>query len=93
LPYLCHSIDNTTDEANENGRDTSESNGSIEEDETTESKGKLVQSANHGISRRRGDTDAPGRGIGNEYGGKTREDHSGNQRATFVHREVLVDVC
>lgn len=63
LSDLGERIDDTTDEANENGRHAAEGDGCIEEDKTTESDGKLVQSSDHGVCGRRCDTNSPSRGI------------------------------
>lgn len=60
---LSQGVDETRDETDDDGGDTGESNGGIEEDETGDSNGELIQGADHGVSCRGGDTDTPGGSI------------------------------
>jgi hypothetical protein len=63
LADLGQSVDETTDESDENGRYTAEGDGGVEEDQTAERNGELVQGTDHGVGRRRGDADGPGGGV------------------------------
>jgi hypothetical protein len=68
LSYLGQSVDETTDETDEDGGDTAKGDGGIEENQTTDGNGELVQGADHRVGSRRGDTDSPGGSIGDEDG-------------------------
>lgn len=92
LSYLGQSINKTTNETNEDGGHTAKRDWSIEEDQTTERDGKLVQSADHGVCRRRGDADGPGRSVRDEDGRETRNYHDDNDGVALLGRKVLLNV-
>jgi hypothetical protein len=84
--------DQTRDKANNDGSDTAEGDGSIEEDEARDGDGQLVESADHGIGGRRGDADAPGRAVRDKDGGQTGVYHANHQLVTRLLREVARQV-
>jgi hypothetical protein len=92
LTDFCERVDDTTNETNEDSRHTAECDWSIEEYQTTESDGKLVQGSNHGVGGGRCDANSPSRCVGDEDGGKTRDDHDGNDSVALFGGEVLLDV-
>lgn len=63
LSHLCECVNDAANEADKDGGNTAESDRRIEEDQSTESNGKLVQSSYHGVCGRGCDTDGPGRGV------------------------------
>jgi hypothetical protein len=85
-------VDNTADEADKDGRNTSESNRRIKEDQTTQRNGELVQSTNHGVGRGRGNTDGPCGGVRDEDRRETRHHHDKDDDIALVRGEVLLDV-
>lgn len=92
LANLGNSIHDTANEANEDGGYAAECGGCVEEDQTANGKRKLVQSANHGVSCRRGDTDTPSGGVRDENGGNTRNQHGGDDIVALIGREALCKV-
>jgi hypothetical protein len=92
LSHLGNSVDDTTDETNKYSRHTAEGNGCIEEDESTESDRELVQGSDHRVGCRRGDTNSPGGGVGDEDSGHAGDDHDGNDGVALLRWEVLLNV-
>lgn len=86
--HLAPGIDDAADETKENGRHAAKGDGSVEEDETTDGNGQLVEGSNHGVGGRGGDTDAPGGGVRDENGAETRVDHAEHQAVARLDREV-----
>lgn len=89
---LGPSIHDARDETDEDGRNTSDGNGSSEEDETRDGNGQLVESTNHGVGGGRGDSDAPGGAVRNEDSGQTRVDDANEDTVAGVLGEVLGEV-
>lgn len=89
---LGNSVDNAGHEADDNGRDTGEGDGSVEEDQTRDGDGKLVQGTDHGVRGGGGDTHAPGGGVGDEDGGDTGDDHSEEDTVAVSLGEVTGQV-
>lgn len=50
LPDLCDGIDDAADETDKDGADAGKGDGGVEEDQAGEGDGKLVESADHGVS-------------------------------------------
>lgn len=92
LSDLGKRIHDTANKADEDGRNAAKGNRGIEEDQTTDRDWELVQSANHGVGGRGGDTNAPGGGIGDEDGRETRNDHGKDDVVSLLGGEVLRDV-
>ena len=92
LPHFRHRINETRDETDENGAAAGKSGGSVEEDQTGESDGQLVESADHGVGSGRSHAHAPGGAVGDEDGGQAGEDHDGEDFALGSGREVDGDV-
>lgn len=92
LLNLGDGIHNTTDETNNDGGNTGEGDRSIEEDQTGQSNGKLVQRANHGVCRRGGDTHTPCGGVGDEDRRETGKNHGHDNVVAAFHGEVAVNV-
>lgn len=82
----------TGDEADKDGSNTTESDGGVEEDETADGDGKLVEGANHRVGGRGGDANAPGGAVRDEDGGETRVDHADEQAVARLDGEVLDQV-
>lgn len=80
--------DETTDEAESDGRNAAERDRGVEEDETADGNGKLVQGSNHGVGRRGGHSDAPCRAVGDEDGAETGVHHAEEQRLARLDGEV-----
>jgi hypothetical protein len=93
LSDLCERVDDTTDETDEDGRYTAEGDWGIEEDQSTESNGELVQGSDHGIGGGRCDANSPSRCIGDEDGGKAGDDHHGDDGIALFGGKVFCDVC
>ena len=89
---LGEGVDETTDETDEDGGAAAKGDGRIEEHETAERDGQLVQSTDHGVGCRRGDTDGPGGCVGDEDCGKTGDDHDHDDGVALFDGEVLCDV-
>lgn len=89
---LGHSIDNATDEADEDSRHTGEGDGGIEEDQAGHGDGQLVEGADHRVGGGRGHAHAPGGGIGDEDGRQTGQDHSEDDAVAVGLGEVAGQV-
>lgn len=76
LPDLGPSKHETGDKTNKDGRNTAESDGSVEEDKSGEGNGQLVEGSDHGVGGGRGCADAPGGAVRDEDGGETGVDHT-----------------
>lgn len=63
LSDLGECVDNTTDKANENSRNTAKSDRGVEEDEATEGNWELVQGSDHGVCGGRCNADSPGGSV------------------------------
>lgn len=92
LTDLSPSIDNTRNESNKDSRDGSKGDWRIEEDESRNGNWKLVKRTNHGVCGRRGNTDTPSRGVGDQDGSETRVDHSHDLGVSGGDWEVGVEV-
>lgn len=82
----------TGDEADKDGGDTAKGDGGIEEDETADGDGKLVEGANHGVSGRGGDADTPRRAVRDEDGSETGVDHADEEGVAGLDGKVLDQV-
>lgn len=80
--------DKPTDETQEDGSNTAEGDGSIEENETADGDRELVEGADHGVGCRGGDTNAPGRAVRDEDGGQTGVHHSNHELVLGLLGEV-----
>ena len=89
---LGDGIYNATDETDEDGGDTAEGDGRVEEDETADSNRKLVERTDHGVGGGRGDTDTPGGGVGYEDRAHAGDDHDHNHTVAKLGREALGEV-
>jgi hypothetical protein len=89
---LGDGVDETADETDTNGGDTRESDGGVEEDETGDGNGQLVQSTDHGIGGGGGGAHTPGGGVGDENGGCARENHGEEDAITVGLGEVAGQV-
>lgn len=92
LSDLGPSEHQTGDETDEDGRNTAEGDGSVEEDKSGEGNGELVEGSDHGVGGGRGCTNAPGGAIRDEDGGKTGVDHADVKGVPVLLGEVLGQV-
>ena len=92
LPHLGNGVDDTGNEANEDGAAAAKSGRRIEEDETREGNGELVEGADHGVGGGGGDANAPGGAVGDEDGADAGKDHDEEDFALLAWREVDGDV-
>lgn len=92
LADLGNSIDDTADETEEDGRDAAKGDGCVEENETADSDGKLVESTDHGIGGGRGNSDTPGGGVRDEDGAHAGDDHDHDHTVAELRREALGEV-
>lgn len=92
MASLGPSENETGDEANKDGGDTAKSDGGVEEDETADGDGKLVEGANHGVGGRGGDANAPGRAVRDEDGSETGVNHADEEAVARLDGEVLDQV-
>lgn len=92
LADLSPCVNNARDKSDKDGGNAAESDRSIKEDETADGDWELVQSTNHGVGGRGGDTDAPCGGVGDEDGSKSRVDHGHDLAVAGCYWEVLVEV-
>lgn len=88
LVLLGNSVNQTRNETNKNGGNRPEVNSSIKENQTRQSDWQLVQSADHGVSSRRSDSNTPSRAVGDTHGRSTRENHGKNGGSSVFCREV-----
>lgn len=82
----------TRDEADKDGGDTAKGDGGVEEDETADGDGELIEGADHRVGGRGGDANAPGRAVRDEDGGETRVDHADEKGVARLDGEVLDQV-
>lgn len=92
LADLCDSVDNTADEANEDGGHTAKGDGRVKEDEAADGDGELVQSTDHGVGGGRSDADTPGGCVRDEDGTHAGDDHDGNDAVAQLGREALCQI-
>jgi hypothetical protein len=92
LPHLGNSVNDTRNESNENSAAAGKRGGRVEEDETGEGNGELVEGADHGVGGGGGDADAPRGAVGDEDGADAGENHDEEHFALLARREVDGDV-
>ena len=85
---LGNGVDNATDEADSDSGNTGEGDWRIEEDETRQGDGQLVESANHGVCGGGGSTDTPCGCVRDEDRGSTGQNHGEEDTVTVGLREV-----
>jgi hypothetical protein len=73
-------------------RDGGEGDGSVEEDQSGNGDGELVESSDHGVGGGGSNTDTPGGGVRDEDGGETGEQDSEHNGVTLVSGEVALHV-
>nr|POE97733.1 hypothetical protein CFP56_79220 [Quercus suber] len=92
LPDLGQRVDQATDEADEDGANAGDGDGRVEEDQAGDRDGEFVEGAHHAVGGRRGDTDTPCGGVGDEDGGDTRDGHDDEDSVPGLGGEVEVEL-